>query len=144
MVPSVEDLFLAVLTLENDVVIQAEYTISAVGLANWHVQGKRGTITTYGNLLKIYRHDPIKRKDPTKVGSMQPGKTMNASNNDLITKEKLEGKIYGDEIEIYGDVALELKGQKSFAVTTEKALELSRVLDGIRTSAAENRVIEFF
>ena len=80
-------------------------------------------------------HPPPQPSDPTKF-------TTTTAEADTRTEEVVEGALYGDEVRIYAELAQALRGRTPFAVNPEDALELSRVLDAIRTSAEENRVIE--
>jgi hypothetical protein len=60
---------------------------------------------------------------------------------DKILEETLAGSPYGDEHQIYVDIAAALHNEARYPVTPASALELSRVLDAIRTSSDENRVV---
>ncbi|MDH7570164.1 MAG: Gfo/Idh/MocA family oxidoreductase, partial [Armatimonadota bacterium] len=129
-----EDVFLAILTLENGVLVQAEYTIAIESLPDWFVQGTRGTIVVRGRELTLHRNTPAHPSDPTRYGTMQ------TTDNEVIT-ETLGPHLYGDEYEIYGEIAQALRGERSYPVTPGDALQLSRVFDAIRTSSEENRVV---
>jgi len=130
-----EDVFLAVMNLEDGTVVQAEYTIAVRGLAEWILQGDRGTIVVNGDHLTLCKNTPAEPGDPTRFYSMK-------SQNEETIEEEIEGPAYGSEHQIYREVAQALRGEKDFPVTPEDALELSRVLDAIRTSSVENRVVE--
>jgi scyllo-inositol 2-dehydrogenase (NADP+) len=130
----VEDLFLAVLTLEDGTLVQAEYTISAEPFPNWVIQGDRGTIVMNGRQLKVVKQAPAQPVDPTRFGGMQAASAET-------TEEKVEGALYGDEQAIYKEIAAAVRGEAPYPVTPADALELSRVLDAIKVSAAENRVV---
>jgi len=131
----VEDVFFALMNLENGTVVQAEYTVSVESLPNWFLQGDRGTIIVRGDHVKIYRNTPGKPDDPTKYATMK-------SKDESVTEETLGGAKYGDEVHIYAEIAQAVLGEKEFAVTPGDALGLSRVLDAIRTSSEENRVVQ--
>ena len=130
-----EDLFLAILNLDNGAVVQAEYTVAAEELPSWFVQGDRGTIVVHGNRLKVHRSTPKQPGDPTDFASM------GAAGED-VGEETLEGNVYGDEAEIYGAVADARQGKGEFPVAPADALELSYIFDAIRLSSEENRVVE--
>ena len=130
----VEDVFMAILNLGNGAIVQAEYTVSVEDLPSWFIQGDRGTIVVRGDTIKICRNTPSRPDDPTKYATMKSGSAGE-------TEEKLVGAQYGDQNQVYAEVALALKGERDFPVKPEHALELSRVLDAIRTSDAENRVV---
>lgn len=129
----VEDLFIALITMDNGIIVQAEYTISLAPMPSWVVQGDRGTVTIYGSKMTIATNTPACPDDPTRFTAMtSKGNTI---------EEMLGSNTYGDEYEIYEEVASALKGEKSFAVAPEDALELSRILDAIRISSVKDKII---
>jgi len=130
----VEDMFLAIMNLENGTVVQAEYSVAVESLANWFIQGDRGTIVIRGGKLTIYKNTPGRPDDPTKYAAMK------ASDQEVI-EETLEGAQYGDEVQVYAEAARALQGEREFPVKPAHALELSRVLDAIRASDEQNRVV---
>ncbi|MBI2438243.1 MAG: Gfo/Idh/MocA family oxidoreductase [Lentisphaerae bacterium] len=130
----VEDLFLGILTLANGAIVQAEYTIATEDLPAWFIQGTRGTIVVQGAHLKVNAKTPAQPADPTQSYTMKAAP-------DLIREEELSGAPQGDEHAVYVDVAAALGGHAPFPVAPESALELTRVLDAIRTSSAEDRVV---
>jgi len=128
-----EDVFLALLTLDSGALVQAEFTIAAEHLPSWFVQGTGGTIVVRGRELLLHREIPPQPDDPTRhSGRAEGGET---------TQETLEPAFYGDENQIYAEVAQALLGERPFPVTTAHALELTRVLDAIRTSAERDEVV---
>jgi len=129
-----EDMFYALLTLEDGTVVQAEYTVSAESFPSWVVQGTRGTIVVHGNRLILKQVDPAHPEDPTRYASMGAAK-------ERTTEETLEGAPYGDEREIYREIARAVRGERPYPVRGEEALELSRVFDAIRSSDAEGRIV---
>ena len=131
----VEDLFFAVLTLDDGTLVQAEYTLSPEPLPAWIVQGDRGTITVTGNTVRIHRAVPATPADPTQFATMQTDAA-------TVTEETLTGQTYGDEHEVYADLAAHLRGEHPYPVTPADALQLSRVLDAIRTSSVEDRLVK--
>ncbi|HRU05809.1 MAG TPA: Gfo/Idh/MocA family oxidoreductase [Candidatus Brocadiia bacterium] len=130
-----EDVFMGILTLANGVVAQVEYTIAVETPPDWFVQGTRGTIIANGKKLKVLKNTPKRPDDPTKFH------TMGASQTETI-EEEVAGAIYGDENEIYREIAAAVRGDKPFAVKPEDALELTRVMDAIRISSQEDRVVK--
>jgi len=130
-----EDTFLAVMTLADGTIVQAEYTVSVEDLPSWFLQGNQGTIVVRGSDMKIYKNTPAQPGDPTKFATMK-------SVREEVIEEKIGGAVYGDENQIYAEVAQCLKGERPFPVTPEHALELSRVLDAIRQSNEEDRVVK--
>jgi predicted dehydrogenase len=130
----VEDLFLAIMSLADGTIVQAEFTTAVESLPSWFLQGDRGTIVVRESELKVYKNTPARPDDPTVSGAME-------SSGEETTVETLGRSIYGDTDEIYTEVAQALRGERAFPVTPADALELSRVLDAIRTAAEENRVV---
>jgi len=130
----VEDVFIAVVTTDNGTTVQAEYTVSPATPASWVVQGDRGTITIEGQKMTLLKNTPKRPTDPTRFRTM-------AGTDSAVVEETLEGKPYGDECEIYEEIAAAVKGEKRFAVQPEDALEMTRILDAIRTSSSEDRVV---
>lgn len=130
----VEDVFLAVMTLENGTVVQAEFTIAVPELPSWFIQGDRGTIVVRGQDMTIYKNTPARPGDPTRYGDMTAAA-------EQVIEERLGDAVYGDEYEIYGEIARALRGEAGYPVTPNDALELTRLLDAIRTSSTEDRIV---
>jgi len=130
----VEDVFLAVMTLTNDTVVQAEYTLALEDLPNWYVQGDRGTIVVRGDQMKVYKNTPAQPDDPTQFGTMK-------SDDEETFEETITGRPHGDPCQVYAEAAQALRGARPFPVTPEHALELSRTLDAIRAAAQQDRII---
>ncbi len=131
----VEDAFFAAITLSNGAVVVAEYAVSAETLPSWVVQGTKGTIVVHGNKLTLHQSVPQKPADPTQFSDMQ-------KKEDSIVEETLEGDLYGNADEIYAMIADSLTRNKTFAVTVEAGLQLSRVLDAIRKSHEEKILVK--
>ena len=129
-----EDTFFAMITLADGRLVQAEYAVAVRGLHGWFVQGDRGTIILDGNRLRLYPYEPKMPDDPTRYQGMKP------SDLEPVTEE-LPGGMSGDPVGIYAEAAHALRGERPFPVTPRDALELSRVLDAIRTSSDEDRVV---
>lgn len=129
-----EDLFTAILTLADGTIVQVEYTISVEELPSWFIQGDRGTIVVRGKSMLIHQSTPAQPTDPTQFATMQ-------SEDKQAAVETLEGKTCGDQNEIYEHIARAIRDEEPFPVKPEDALELSRVLDAIRTSSEEDRVV---
>jgi scyllo-inositol 2-dehydrogenase (NADP+) len=130
----VEDLFLAVMTLEDGSLIQAEYTIGVEPFPNWVIQGDRGTAVMIGRKLKVVKQTPARPADPTQFSTMQAKPAE-------VLEETVEGAVYGDEQVIYRELAAAVKGESVYPVSADDALQLSRVLDAIKISSSENRVV---
>jgi predicted dehydrogenase len=131
-----EDLFLAVLTLDDGRLVQVEYTLSAEPLPEWVLQGDRGTIVLNWPKLRIHRHTPQRPTDPTRFATVQAA-------TEGVTEETLAGERYGDEHVIYAGIAAALQGGPPYAVTPADGLRLSRLLDAIRASSATDRIVKF-
>jgi scyllo-inositol 2-dehydrogenase (NADP+) len=130
----VEDVFVAVMTLADGTIFQAEYTISTEPIPNWFIQGTGGTIVVCGRNLRVSRGMLAMSSDPTEFKSMQSG-------GDAVTEETIGGFPQGDEHEVYTNIAAAIRGEREFPVKPEDALELSRVLAAIRESSEQDRVI---
>jgi predicted dehydrogenase len=104
-------------------------------MPSWVVQGDGGTVTIgKGQRMTIVQGTPPRPDDPTRYSTMR-------SEGNVTTEETIAGHVYGDQHEIYREIAAALRGEQPFAVQPQDALELSRILDAIRTSNAEKRVV---
>ena len=130
----VEDLFMAVMTLDDGTIVQAEFTISAEEIPSWFIQGTQGAIVVRGMHVTIHKSVLSAPDDPTRYTEMKQEK-------EEVLEETLSGEIYGDEHEIYRHIAAAVCGEAAYPITPDDALELTRVLDAIRTSSEENRVV---
>lgn len=131
-----EDHFLAVITMDNGTVVQVGFGVTVESLPSWFIQGDRGTIVVRDNCMKIYQQAPAHPTDPTQQNDMK-------AQDEAVIEETLEGELFGDTTEVYGEIAQALSGRTTFPTTPDDALLLSRLLDGIRTSGEENRVMHF-
>ena len=129
----VEDVFFTVLNLDNGVTVHAEYNIAVEGLPNWFIQGDKGTIIVQGSELTIHTAALSAPEDPTKTSLMQAKAG--------VSHEKLSGELYGNSETIYRELAQALRREKKFPVTPQDALALTKILDAIKISATENRVV---
>ncbi len=129
-----EDMFLALLTLENGSLVQAEYTVATEDMPGWFLQGDRGTISIRGRTLRMVQHAPDRPTDPTQFGTMK-------ADARTVHEEELSGFPYGDEHEVYAEVAAALSDSAPFPVKPEDALELTRILDAIRLSSEADRAV---
>ncbi|HNQ36097.1 MAG TPA: Gfo/Idh/MocA family oxidoreductase, partial [bacterium] len=130
----VEDVFYAVLTLDNGVLVQAEYTMMAADFPSWVIQGDAGTILVRGDELVLRRTSP--GSGPAAAGGYLKRLELTE------TQEKISGQLYGDAAEIYRDLAAALLEGKSFPVSSADGLELARWLEAIKISAAGDRVVQ--
>ena len=129
-----EDVFLAVMTLSSGAVVQAEYTVAVEKLPDWFIQGDKGTIVVRGKQIAVHKQRPSRPDDPTKFGTMK-------GSDDETLEETVEGEVYGDPVEVYAHVAEAIRREKEFCVPPSDALELTRILDAIRASGEQNRVV---
>jgi predicted dehydrogenase len=129
-----EDVFAAYMTLKNGTVVTAEHAIAATPLPNWYIQGDAGTIVVHGHDVAMHKGAPPRPDDPTAYGTMK-GKEIE------VEERKLEGALFGDTNEVYKEIVSELLGKAPYPVTTADAYRLTQVLDAIRASDAENRVV---
>lgn len=130
----VEDVFFAILNLDNGAIVQAEFTIAAESLPGWFIQGTRGTISVRDCELTLRQEDPARPADPTQYAAMEGMRKE-------LHVETIAGDPYGNTDEIYAEIAQALRAEKPFPVKPAHALELTRVLDAIRDSAENNRVV---
>ncbi len=130
----VEDVFMAMITLADGRLVHVEHTIAIEPLPSWIVQGTRGTLVVRDRHVKICKNTPVHPEDPTKTNTMD-------SSNELVIEEDLEGALYGDENEIYAEIACALRGESNYAVTPQHALDLTRLLDAIRLSAERGAAV---
>ncbi len=112
----VEDNFMTFLEFENGVLGVAEFTQSAHPFPGFVIQGTRGTLVSDSKEVTVYRGDPARPSEMEKQ------------------TYPLEGKIYGDEKDIYADIAEDLGGKRPFLTPPSLALEGTRVLDAVRRS----------
>ena len=129
-----EDVFLAVITLADGTVVQAEYTVSVEPLPEWYIQGDRGTIVVTNEEIRIHPKTPARPDDPTRFSTMEAG-------NDGGTTEKRGKSSYGDQFRIYAEIAQAIRGDRPYAVPPEDALQLSKTFDAIRLSNETNQVV---
>lgn len=119
-----EDMFYAVLKTQEGTVIVSEYNLCADKLPDWVIQGDRGTIFSKNGEIEIHRAVLPQTADGGSYGSAVRME---------ITKEKVIGDRYGDADLIYAHIAHALRGG-DYSVSTDSALELTRVLDAVRQS----------
>ena len=102
----------------------AEFTEAIEGLPSFMIQGTRGTILSDEKTVTLLQKEPDPSQEP--VRSTFP----------------IEGKVYGDEIEIYKDLAENLLHNTPFRATTEAAYQGTLVLDALRKSHHSRRWME--
>lgn len=118
-----EDNFLAVLHFKNGTRGMAEYTQALDGLSGFLVQGTQGTISSDQEKIVLLQKDPASADPPRK------------------TVFPIEGNLYGDDKEIYADVARALRHEAPFPVSPDIALYGTAVLDAIRQSHSSRQLV---
>ncbi|MBT7867573.1 MAG: hypothetical protein HN763_14590, partial [Opitutales bacterium] len=88
------------------------------------IQGTCGTILSDEKTVTLLQKEPDPTQDPVR------------------STFAIEGKVYGDEIEIYNDLAENLLRNIPFRATTEAAYQGTLVLDALRESHHSRRWIE--
>lgn len=111
-----EDNFLAAIEFENGTRGIAEYTQAIEGLPSFMVQGSKGMIRSDGETLTLLLKDPDSDENATR--STLP----------------IEGKRFGDELEIYEDIAKTIRSSQPIRATAADAYYGTLVLDAIRKS----------
>jgi scyllo-inositol 2-dehydrogenase (NADP+) len=118
-----EDNFLAVLEFANGVRGVGEFSQSLAPLPAFLVQGTAGTIISDGRSVTLHTQDP---SDPATAAT----ETL-----------AVEGKAFGDEAEIYRDIARTLLEGAPFPTPPELALEGTRALDAVRRSHERGEIV---
>lgn len=118
-----EDNFHVTMKFGSGITGIAEYTQAVDGLPWFMIQGTRGMIRSNHEEVVLIQADPD-----------HPGEKE-------ITRYPIEGKMFGDEAEIYADLARSLLHGEPFPVTPDTACRGTRVLDAIRQSWESNAVI---
>ena len=127
-----EDVFYAVMKTTDDTIIVSEFNIGLGGLPNWIIQGDRGTILVKGSDIEIYQADLPDNIDSSAYG--------NAAKITAST-EKISGDRYGDTDSIYAHITDALLGNARYSVSTDSALNLTRILDAVRQSSASGQSV---
>lgn len=135
----VEDDFHATLVTASGLVLNGEFSIAARGLPNWVVQGDRGTIFIHAGNAEIHQ---ARFADSATAANYGTPATMEITRCNLEEAGSPFGtNRFGDAFEIYPAIARALNGEEPYPATPESALQLTRTLDAVRLSAAENRVV---
>ncbi|TVR51378.1 MAG: gfo/Idh/MocA family oxidoreductase [Spirochaetaceae bacterium] len=128
----VEDVFSAVLTLDGGETIQCDHIVASGDSPEWVVYGDRGTITVHNKTLEVHQVRFEENIDPSAYRSTV---------NKTVRTEEASGAVYGDEMEIYREIATALRRETVYPITLESGLYLTKLLDAIRLSAAEDVVV---
>lgn len=127
----VEDVFYAVMKTTDDILIVSEYNIAAGATPNWMIQGDRGTIYVHQDQITIHQ---AAFAPPDRDGYRSPVQMET-------TCETVSGNRYGDQFAIYQHIARALQGLEPYQVTPASAAGLTRILDAVRTSSEQGKVI---
>ncbi|EDY81244.1 Oxidoreductase family, NAD-binding Rossmann fold protein [Verrucomicrobiia bacterium DG1235] len=111
-----DDNFLTVIQFENGILGIAEYAQAVEGLPSFMIQGTSGTLLSDGQIITLIQKDPERPKSEQR------------------TRYPIIGKRFGDEAEIYHDVAQDLLYGVPFRATTEDSYYGTAILDAIRKS----------
>ncbi len=137
----VEDVFFSHITMDNGVTVISEHTLmDRETFPNWIIQGDQGTITVHETKVVIRKMT---------LGSQDTSAYRNKFEREISQVEAdgpnriTTGNRYGDAKVIYPEIAQAVRGEIPYPVTTEDALDLTRVLDAVKLSSEENRVIHF-
>jgi scyllo-inositol 2-dehydrogenase (NADP+) len=130
-----EDNYYSVVTMDNGVRVHSEWSFSPKGIPNWFIQGTQGCIIVNDRTMEITSGDPAKPGDPTDFKAME-----GAGHQHEI--DELGEHIYGDSIEIYGDLAKAIKGEGTFAVNVDDALRTAILIDSIKESQETETLIK--
>lgn len=129
-----EDVFYALMRMDNEIMITVQYNISTSRTPNWIVRGSKGTITMYGNRLTV---DSITFPDGISDGVYRCD-----IRTDTYT-EDVKGEVFGDTDEVYTYISDALNGKKMYPIPLEEARRLSYTLDKIRESAKIGKSVSF-
>ncbi len=135
----VEDVFFAVFKMEDEVTVVSEFNIGPDCLDNWVIQGDRGTIFVKEKHIKIVRAnlpDVIEEASYRSMPKLETTEEDIDGTNSIKTSDR-----YGDSLIIYPEIAKALRGERTYAVTSESALCLSRVMDAVRKSARMDETV---
>jgi predicted dehydrogenase len=127
-----EDMYYAVMKNADGAVIISEFNIGAGDMPNWIIQGDLGTIYVRGGEIEIHRAEFPDELD---------GASYRNETKITVTKESVSGDRYGDTHEIYAHIAEAVLGGAAYAVSPESALELTLVLDAVRSSSETGEVV---
>jgi len=120
-----DDNFHASIEFENGVRGIAEFTQGIEGLPSFMVQGTKGMIHSDGDTITLLQKDP------------------GSSAEALRETFRIEGKRFGDELEIYRDIAHSIRDSAPMRAGTAEAYYGTLVLDAIRQSHQERRIVDF-
>ncbi len=118
-----EDNFSAHIVFDGDLHGIAEFTQAMEGLPAFLVQGTKGMILADDTQTVLLQKDPASGEEPVRTAFPHPS------------------KYFGDEQEIYRDVARSIRTGSPFPISPQTAMEGTRILDAIRESVDSGQVI---
>jgi len=118
-----DDNFLAVMEFENGIRGIAEFTESLFPLPSFLIQGTMGSIVADDTSVIV------KIKDPDDTG------------DEVTHTYPLTGKLFGDEADVYRDIANTLNNGSPFFTPAEVAFEGTRVIDAVRHSSESGEYV---
>lgn len=118
-----DDNFLVVMEFENGICGVAEFTQAIEGLPWYMVQGTRGMIRSDDKELILLQKDP---------GTTEKAKR---------TVFPIEGKIFGDEADIYRNIAQTILNNTPYPVPPGTAYYGTEVLDAVRASHESRKYV---
>ncbi|MBB6431707.1 Gfo/Idh/MocA family protein [Algisphaera agarilytica] len=129
-----EDVFYSILTMDNGVRVHSQWSFSPQNQPDWFVQGSGGCIIVNDDELVVYASTPEQPDDPTNFNDMKGEASQGRG-------EKLGEHLFGDPIEIYRDVADDLRGVRPYPVSDAESIRLIAILDGIKQSHQQQAVV---
>ena len=121
-----EDVFYALMRMDNGVMITVQYNISTSRTPNWVIRGNKGTIIMNGNDITV---------DSITFPEFIPEGTYRCEVTTKTTTETVSGNVYGDTDEVYRHIADTVTGKTPYAIELDDARRLSGMLDAIKRSA---------
>lgn len=123
-----EDVFYAMLQMDNGVSITCEYNIATPGVPHWIIRGSKGTIYVDRNEFKI---------DTVRFPENIPDGTYRCEVTTGTYRETMRGDVFGDTNEVYAHIAQVVEDGAEYAVALDSARALMQTLFAIKQSAQE-------
>jgi len=119
-----EDNFLSIIEFQNGTRGIAEFTQGIEGLPSFMAQGTRGMLHSDGESLTLLSKDPA------------------ADEPAVRTNFPITGKIFGDELDIYKDIAISIQSETPMRANTRHSFYGTLVLDAIRESHQSRQTVD--
>jgi len=131
-----EDVFYSVITTESGVRVHSEWSYAPQSRPTWFVQGAGGCIVARDRQIEVSTGTPAHPDDPTNLRDMQdPGSQRRT--------ETVGEHLYGDPVEIYRDVADDLRRERPYPVSQDDATRLTTLLDAVKRSHDQQTLVTF-